>query len=575
MANPDMTPDFIEIETDNFVSPNAATDVPADDFVALEIDPIEAYEAAVAAEHAILAMAPEVQASDVPAMVATETPTESNPLGLGETSVVHGSASGSLAEGTMRGVGFSTAEGYVTALANGVKAATAASYKQTLRQWMTQEQIDALPVTIIPEGDLPVSQNPEIVTHEGPNVFQARRLAMGLAPDARLPSRPRTQTPATQTPEVSDAVILPMVATAIETDERQCGIELAWNPASRDGHEIPRATVCALLDEHDLSAYHPPIPMPKGLFGVVFKQLNGEESREDRDDETRLLARCVTRNDYERLGEVWPDNLVSRYIVGTIDASLDLGTLGSKDLVCSLVKTETGFECQFSGGTTAMRQAITARFDALQGASMLNVTTLLKWYRDTMARKFRAIRDGFAMLIVDDGTEDAKQRIATAETLAMVLQGENEYEASPIMGRRLKVKRVISRGGVTQNQFYQSVGAALLDSVREHGKLFATEYATAQEHARKQESSRSDATPESIELAVRRAMIGSDRANSKAIGLLATLKALQARATAMLDAIGEHARPAINACEALRAQWAPKCKGIDATSEMFANIELD
>lgn len=560
MANPNESPDFIEIETDNFVSPNAASDVPATEDFPLEMD------------------------GTIPAMVATdvgaepsEPATPANPLGV-ETSVVTGSVAGSLATGTMRGVGFSDAAGYVTALQNGVKLVTAEMYKSTLQHTYqyTPDQIAALTVTIIPEGTGTIDANPTIVTHDGPDVFEARRLARGLQANASLPV---TRVPAMVPVPVSaetDTVLLPAVAAAIETDEKQCGIELAWNPASRDGHEIPRASVCALLDAHDLSAFHPPIPMPKGLFGIVFKGLNGEESREDRDDEIRLLARCVTRSDYDRLGEVWPDNLVSRYVVGTIDASLDLGSLGSKDLVCSLVKVEGGtFECQFSGGTVAMRNAITARFAALQGDSLLNVTSLLKWYRETLSRKFGAVRDGFAMLIVDNGTDLAKERIATAEKLATILQGENLYDASAIMGRRLKIKRVVSRGGVTQRDFYLAVGAGLLDSIREHGKLFAIEYATAQENARKSEASKADATPASIELAVRRAMIGSDRANSKAIGLLATLKALQTRATSMLDAIGEHARPAIGACEAMRMEWAPRCKGIDATSEMFANLELD
>lgn len=507
----------IMIELDSFVSPDAANDVPSDDdsFARmLEIDPMPvALAPSEVAETPVVDAQPvTVDAPDLSAIVAeSQANAASGPSGR---------------FGSIR----------------------------------SMDQV--VNTSALPGQDLPVSQNPVVV--------DAR--VNGQTPVFNRATR--AQHIGVPTPsETPDTVILAPINAAIETDERLCGIELAWNPATRDGHEIPRADVCALLDANDLSAYHPPIPMPKGLFGQVFKSLNNAESREERDEDDRLLARCVTKSDF--VDTLWPENLVSRYVVGRIDSTIELGSLGSKDLVCSLVKVEGGFECQFSGGSAAMRQAITARFDALQGQSMLNVTSLLKWYTGVLENKFNAVRDGFAMLIVDNGTDLARERIAKAEKLATVLQGSDLYGPSPVMGRRLKIKRVVSRSGLSMREFHLAVGAGLLNDVREHGKVFAKALADAQEFARVQESNRHDATPESIELAVRRAQIGSDRANSKAIGLLATLRALQARATAMVEVIGEHARPAINACEALRVEYAPKCKGIDATSEMMANIELD
>lgn len=506
----------IMIELDSFVSPDAANDVPSDDdsFARmLEIDPMPvALAPSEVAETPVVDAQPvTVDAPDLSAIVAeSQANAASGPSGR---------------FGSIR----------------------------------SMDQV--VNTSALPGQDLPVSQNPTIV--------DAR--VNGQIPVFNRANR--AQRVAATPTETPDTVILAPVNAAIETDERLCGIELAWNPATREGHEIPRATVCALLDASGLSTYHPPIPMPKGLFGQVFKSLNNAESREQRDDSDRLLARCVTRADFT--DTLWPDNLVSRYVVGRIDSTIELGSLGSKDLVCSLVKVDGGFECQFAGGNAAMRQAITERFDALQGQSMLNVTSLLKWYTTVLETKFNAVRDGFAMLIVDDGTDVARERIATAEKLATVLQGSDLYGPSLVMGRRLKIKRVVSRSGLSTREFHLAVGAGLLNDVREHGKVFAKALTDAQEFARTQESNRHDATPESIELAVRRAQIGSDRANSKAIGLLATLRALQARATAMVEVIGEHARPAINACEALRQEYAPKCKGIDATSERYANIELD
>jgi hypothetical protein len=86
-------------------------------------------------------------------------------------------ASGSLASGTMAGVGFTTAQGYVQALANGVKRATADSYLATLasRYSYTSSALAALTVTIIDESNtLPEGLG---IVHEasGPSIFEQRR----------------------------------------------------------------------------------------------------------------------------------------------------------------------------------------------------------------------------------------------------------------------------------------------------------------------------------------------------------------------------------------------------------------
>jgi hypothetical protein len=101
-----------------------------------------------------------------PALAPVETQATGNALidtltGIATEGASNASTSGagSLAGGSMRGVGFADAAGYVRALALGVKAATADSYKQTLRSQYgyTPEQIAGLTVTLLPEGSaLPV-----------------------------------------------------------------------------------------------------------------------------------------------------------------------------------------------------------------------------------------------------------------------------------------------------------------------------------------------------------------------------------------------------------------------------------
>lgn len=76
---------------------------------------------------------------------------------------------GSLREGARAYVGFTSADGYIRALANGVKAATATEYKRTLvqRYGYTEAAAAALPTTIIPE--LPVVEGARLIVHEPRN----------------------------------------------------------------------------------------------------------------------------------------------------------------------------------------------------------------------------------------------------------------------------------------------------------------------------------------------------------------------------------------------------------------------
>ena len=92
-------------------------------------------------------------------------------------------ASGSLAEGTMRGVGFSTADGYLQALARGTLAHTRTEYVRVLKDQFgvtTQEQDWPL----IAQSDAPTSAGTTF-TPAGPSIFdlpKAQRRASVHAP---------------------------------------------------------------------------------------------------------------------------------------------------------------------------------------------------------------------------------------------------------------------------------------------------------------------------------------------------------------------------------------------------------
>lgn len=136
--------------------------------------PIAAPAMHAATMAANVAAAAEVAATMAPAHDVAEAsdPTEARSTLTAELAGIASEANananagtmGTIAGGQMRGVGFSSADGYVRALANGVKLATAEEYKRTLRSAYSYsaEQIAALTVTIIPENDLPVGPG---ITH--------------------------------------------------------------------------------------------------------------------------------------------------------------------------------------------------------------------------------------------------------------------------------------------------------------------------------------------------------------------------------------------------------------------------
>jgi hypothetical protein len=169
---------------------------------------------------------------------------------------------GSMAGGQLRGVGFSTAAGYVTALANGVKQATADSYKSTLRgsYGYTEAQIAALVVTVIPEAAaLPV----------GPGIVH--RVTSGKSVDQMTPAevkahwaKPIVSGETETMRSVRDAMRsgeIMAVAGAVSS-----GVAIAWDGLG----EFKRSEMLAVLAEAKLPEAWVKAPTsPKALAGLV------------------------------------------------------------------------------------------------------------------------------------------------------------------------------------------------------------------------------------------------------------------------------------------------------------------
>lgn len=574
--------DSLDLEMDNFVSPNATNDAPSDDFLALDMDtPVatvpEAADFLAGSSDSVVV--PEATATVAEGMAFLANTVDFQSIAM--ESYLPRATSGSLTEGSMAYVGFTSADGYVTALANGTKEPTTSQYLATLRNQygFTADQIAALTVTRIQESALPVGTGIEHAP-TGVDVFTARRIAAGMSATARV--APASTTATAPRPGGNDDQ--PLIAgfngsIVVESiTEKLHGLSLHFGPCQIARHTIARDVVIDLLTTNGFADCAPAIRSGNAQLRKVMNSLNSKMERDAREDDLRLRTWNVTEKDCKRQGMEWPANLDSRWIVGLLDATSDLGSMGSKELVVSLVKVaqddgSTSFEIQFTGGTWRMQRAVTERFNALYGTSALNVTDLIAWYQRTLIEKFGAIRQGFKLLIV--GTDGNQENMERAERFMQVLQGDDIYGPSPIMGRRLDCDKVTSRTGATWEAFCRNVGAGMVEDIRALGLEFAMALKMSQDRAREKESAKADATPESIELAVRRAVIGSDRENSAARGLLARLTALAGRARDSVSLIGRaHALAAINACETLRVAWVDKCHA-DSTASMMAEIELD
>jgi hypothetical protein len=179
-------------------------------------------------------------AESTPAAESAQEPTTSSTGSLADAlSAISGestsnaavAALGSMAGGQLAGVGFTTAQGYVDALAHGVKRATADSYLATLatRYQYTTAQLAALTVTIIPETVLPVGDG-IAHTFEGPSVFDEARAKRHEAAQALRKTRDAAAVAFAQT----------FTTTAADVD--------AWWEIGWDGHgSITRGELLAAV----------------------------------------------------------------------------------------------------------------------------------------------------------------------------------------------------------------------------------------------------------------------------------------------------------------------------------------
>jgi hypothetical protein len=422
-----------------------------------------------------------------PVEIAAESaqePTSENSTLLGDlTSIATEGASnaatttaGSLAGGQLRGVGFSSAQGYVTALAHGVKLATADIYLNVLRDQFhySAEQRAALTVTIIAESTLPVGPGiihmPSGVNAMDMTPAQRRALwkttATPTAQNATEIARAETRAAETRSDEMRSMLIAGLVADGM-------GIVIAPGDANR-GVSQERAPLVAALTEAGFRDLAPGVKSNKAQFGAVMQTLNGGGLR--------------TRAAKKKHATAWPSDVASRWIVDRPNDAAVLGSAGDKELIAELT---TDDEIRFVGGTTELRERVIAAFDERTDGECYTASDLLGWFKRKLHNEFYAVKsDGF---IYCPGSDAHCNRIRNFTNAAL-----------PFLGRGIGVGELASKAGMadgiarTLSAEIAAVRKAYENNKADASKAAARKAAEAGKSAADQElaARRADASPE-------------------------------------------------------------------------------
>jgi hypothetical protein len=427
---------------------------------------------------------PAVSLPSEPVAESAQEPTSSGSTLLGDLNSIAtegasnaaGTTLGSMAGGQLRGVGFSTAQGYVTALAHGVKQATANIYQSTLRMTYgySDAQIDALTVTIIPENSaLPV----------GPGIMHTPSVnAMDMTPAQRRALWKTTATPTaqnateiaraeTRAAETRSDAMRSMLIAGLVADGM--GIVIAPGDAHR-GVSQERAPLVAALTEAGFRDLAPGVKSNKAQFGAVMQTLNGGGLR--------------TRAAKKKHATEWPADVASRWIVDRPNDAAVLGSAGDKELIAELTVDD---EIRFVGGTTELRERVVAAFDERIDGERYTASDLLGWLKRKLHNEFYAVKsDGF---IYCPGSDAHCNKIRDFVNAAL-----------PFLGRGIGVGELASKAGMADGIARQlsaeitAVRKAYENNKSDASKAAARKAAEAGMSAADQElaARRADASPE-------------------------------------------------------------------------------
>jgi len=282
---------------------------------------------------------------------------------------------GSLAGGQLRGVGYSTVAGYITAIRNGVVPRTHALYLETLRGrfGMTSGEVEALnlpgPATM---ADMPTSANPTVHTPTGPSIFD----------------RPRAERAFVVGPKVDSSEAAPVVklehGTLIAGAVAEgCGVLVGWSGKGK----LTRGALVAAIAEHDVKP--PAATSARAQAGRVMSALTG----------SGYVVRIARGG-----------GAVTQWTVGVVNHKSAVGSeLGSVEMRASLSADGT----LTTEGSEGLGAKVRAEFAALVGEEIYQAGDVTSWLGGVLASRFDAVRFGVGWYVPARHAEAAGKLCAT------------------------------------------------------------------------------------------------------------------------------------------------------------------
>lgn len=416
--------------------------------------------------------------------------------------------------------GFNSPQAYATAARNAVTAATRAQYIASARAGGIIVDESTLPP--LPTLDLPLSQNPTVTIPTGPSIFDQPRAQRVFRPGTTTATAAKVTRPLVT---AGDLIMGSIAAGA--------GASVSWSRA-RNAVALPATQLIAALATIDRQTIAPKIKSSKAQFGAVMGSLNSRG----------LVARAATRMDAAKRGMDWPTNVAARWIVGTMDTTANLESLGEKHLIADLCTDNT---IQFHGGETLAAKVRDA-FNARTTENTYSSTDLVQWLESVLRREHHGITWG-GMIYIPGG------EVAAVKLLVKTIRD--------MLGRAVAVACV-----TTEEDLIAGLGEGLLDEVVavEHGWNLALTDAQERARAKATEAKHSAAL---IDLAAARATVTPARATT----LMRDLSEVVERVSGYETMLGARA---VAKAKALIAVLEGKLRPLlDETSSRAAMLEMD
>jgi hypothetical protein len=417
--------------------------------------------------------------------------------------------------------GFNNAQAYATAARNAVTEVTRRHYITMARQGGVEIDESTLPP--LPDQSGPISQNPTRHVPTGPSIFDRPRSQRAFRPGVN----------ATVATIVEAAPLMKTGDLIMGSVAAGQGASVSWS-RSRHAVSCPSTKLREALATIGREGDAPKLKSTKAQFGDVMQGLNNNG----------LMARAAVKAVAARQGLAWPQTVASRWIVGSMDATADLGSLGEKHLVADLHDNGT---VTFTGDET-LGARVRSAFDARVASNVYDSTDLIQWLEKMLRRVHHGITWGGMIYVPSGEVEAVKQLIGAVKTL---------------MGRAFAVACVTTEEGLIEG-----LVEGLAEEAADVGKKFTDAQDMARERARKAallaEKSEAEA-----DLAARRAVVLSGAAAT----ILREIATVSERVRGYEALLGAERVAGVKATlTALDAQVRPL---VDDTSARFAALDLD